>query len=120
VAAINTYIFWTYLESELSDLQPLFEKYFEGLELRRDYEDSWEWLEGKTRNGNYELNISREHNWQQGIYENELTIIIKTNVNENEDFIANRLKNILQTSLYYGKRIYIKGTGYMYEIEKQY
>lgn len=117
---INTFTYWTYLKSELTDLQPTFEKYFEGLELHRDYEDTWEWLEGKTRDHNYELNISRKHNWEQGIYENELTIIVKTSLNENEDIIAYRLKSIFESLLYYGKRIYIKGTEYKYEIEKQY
>lgn len=117
---IKTFIYWTYIDIEISDLQKVFESCFKDLSLERDYENFWEWLDGKTVDGNYELNVSRQHNWEQGIYEKELTIIVKTKLNENEDIIAYRLKNIFQTPLYYGKRVYTKGTEYNYEIEKQY
>jgi hypothetical protein len=119
-AVINTYTFWTYFELELIEFQHLFEKCFEGLELRRDYENTWEWLEGRTKNDIYELNISRLHKWEERIYEKELTIIVKTNLNECEDTIAKRLKMFIPTTLFFGNRIYVKGTKYKYEIEKQY
>lgn len=112
--------FWTYINKELIELQPVFENHFKGLHLTRDYEDTWEWLEGRTEDLTYELNISRQHNWEQGLYDKELIIEIIANPIVGEDEIGRIFKNILSTSVYYGTKIYIKGHEYKFEIEKEY
>ena len=44
----NTFVFWTFLSKEVIDLKKVIESLFENLSLSRDYEDTWEWLEGKS------------------------------------------------------------------------
>src|SRR6184192_3448323 len=42
--------------------------------FHRDYEDTWEWVEGKSDNG-IKVNISRPHNWKTSDY--EIPVIIR-------------------------------------------
>lgn len=112
--------FWTYINKELIELQPVFETQFQGLSLTRDYEDTWEWLEGRTVDLIYELNISRQHNWEHGLYDKELIVDIIANSNASEDEIGQILKNILLTPIYYGTKTYSRGHEYKFEIEKEY
>ncbi|MCB0535683.1 MAG: hypothetical protein KDD14_25990, partial [Saprospiraceae bacterium] len=60
--------FWLYLEIELTDLLPRFERIFQVDNLYRDYENVWEWIESRDSTGEIYLNISRSHNWENGNY----------------------------------------------------
>jgi hypothetical protein len=44
-------------------------------ELEECGEDEWEWMEGSTANG-LKVNISRRHDWSQGIYDEPISITV--------------------------------------------
>ncbi len=44
-------------------------------DFHRDYENEWEWMEGSTANG-LKVNISRRHDWSQGIYDEPISITV--------------------------------------------
>ena len=111
--------YWAYVNKELKELKNVFEEIFEGLILNRDDEDTWEWLAGKSIPLGYEFNISRKHNWGQGLYHSELIVNIKSKHYINIDEIGSALKNILSTTIYYGNKIYLKGTDYQFLVTKE-
>lgn len=94
-----------YLEVELTDLLPRFEKAFQIDNLYRDYENVWEWLESKDRKSEFYLNISRSHNWKKGNYFEPINMIIEKNSEESisEDEIGKRLFNEFKTTIYFGE-----------------
>jgi hypothetical protein len=112
--------YWAYVNKELEELKNVFEETFKGLILHRDYEDTWEWLEGKTNSLEYEFDISRKHNWKQGLYHTELIINIKSKCDIDIDEIGNILKNILSTTIYYGNKVYTGTNDYQFAIIKKY
>ena len=112
--------YWTYINKELGELKNVFEKPFKGLVLRKDDEDTWEWLEGKTDLLGYEFDISRKHKWGQGLYNSELIVKIKSKKNIDIDKIGNILKDILSTTVYYGNKTYIGDNNYQFIIMKKY
>jgi hypothetical protein len=42
-------------------------------DFHRDYEDTWEWFEGRRKDG-FSVNISRSHNWKTGNYDCPVSI----------------------------------------------
>jgi hypothetical protein len=116
----NTYTFWTYIDKEIAELQTDFEELFDGLKLFRDYEDTWEWLEGKTVDDNFEINISRQHNWETGEYEKELVMIVKTELEEIQDKLGSELKDKLGSIIYFGERTYLRGNDFRFQKKKEY
>jgi hypothetical protein len=112
--------YWVYVCKELIDLKNVFEETFNGLVLNKDDENTWEWLEGKSILLGYNFNISRKHNWGQSLYDTELIIDIKSKHSINIDEMASILKNILSTTIYYGNKIYLRGTDYQFIAMKKY
>ncbi len=97
--------FWIYLERDLIDLQPEFEKIFRVNNLYRDYENVWEWIESSDRKSNLYLNISRPHDWEKGEYKKPIMIIVESNngIELNESEIALRIKKQFNCDVFAGK-----------------
>ena len=76
--------FWMFLEIELMDLLPRFEKVFQFSHLYHDSENVWEWLQSKDR----PINIFVEHNFKESI---------------NVDEIGKKLFEEFKTAIYYGE-----------------
>ena len=97
--------FWIYIERELTDLLPQFEKIFEVDNLYHDYENVYEWLESENRNLKYYLNISRPHDWNKGLYDKPMIIIVENNGNDqiDADSIAKRIKKELECDVFSGE-----------------
>ena len=97
--------FWIYIERDLIELQPKFEKIFGVDNLYRDYENVWEWIESSDRTLNIYLNISRPHDWEKGEYDKPIMITVESN-NENklnEEEIASMIKNGLKCEVFAGE-----------------
>ena len=95
------FTFWCYLESELLDLLPQFEKIFPISNIQRDYENVWEWLES---NGNdFNLNVSRSHNWKTGDYDDPIKIEISSENLKVEDYYGNLFLQQFKTTIYFGE-----------------
>ena len=99
--------FWIYLEKELRELQPEFEKIFGVDNLYRDYENVWEWLESSDKKSKFYLNISRPHDWEKGEYEKPIMIIVESNIEEplNEEEIAKMIKEELKCDVFAGENV---------------
>ena len=97
--------FWMFLEIELTDLLPRFEKVFGVDNLYRDYENVWEWLESKDRESEFYLNISRSHDWKKGNYDEPINMIIEKNSKEliDEDKIGRMLFKEFKITIYFGE-----------------
>ena len=64
--------FWTYSKKEVADLATPLSELLQATDLTHDYENTWEWIEGKSQKLNSKINISREHDWEKGKYEKPL------------------------------------------------
>ncbi len=97
--------FWIYLEIDLIDLKPKFEKIFNVNNLYRDYENVWEWIESSDRNSKIYLNISRPHNWQNGDFKKPIIIIVESNNQKklSEEKIAYAIKTELKCEVFTGE-----------------
>lgn len=94
-----------FLEIELTDLLPRFEKIFQVNNLYQDYENVWEWIESKDRASKFYLNISRSHDWEKGTYSEPINMIIEKNLKEpiNEDEIGKKLFDEFRTTIFFGE-----------------
>ena len=107
--------YWFFIEKELTDIVHELHQLLELKASDRDYEDTWEWFETDTKELNAEkkyVNIAREHNWEQGVYECPVMLLIKnSNIETRETglYISNRLG----VKVFYGKVVYDHG-GYSY------
>ena len=97
--------FWIYIDRELSELQPKFEKIFGVDNLYRDYENVWEWIESSDSASSLYLNISRTHDWEKGEYNKPIMITVESNTEEdlNEEKIANLIKDELNCEVFTGE-----------------
>lgn len=97
--------FWMFLEIELTDLLPRFEKVFQIDNLYQDYENVWEWLESKDRKSEFYLNISRSHDWKKGNYDEPINMMIERNSKKsiNQDEIGKNLLKEFKTTIYFGE-----------------
>ncbi len=97
--------FWMFLEIELMDLLPRFEKVFQFSHLYHDSENVWEWLQSKDRSGEIYLNISRSHDQEKGNYNEPINIFVEHNFKEsiNVDEIGKKLFEEFKTAIYYGE-----------------
>jgi hypothetical protein len=88
----------------------------------RDYEDTWEWIEGETPDG-IKINVSRPHNWKTGEYDRPAIIRLtgkrKLLTPERIAAIAQKLANRLTTSVWIGSASGVENPNtYSFEIEK--
>ena len=71
----------------------------------RDYEDTWEWLEGKGLKGLH-VNISRPHNWQTGEYAAPVVVHVSGPMTKlTDEFLSHSgqaLADRLQTEVWIG------------------
>lgn len=97
--------FWMFLEIELTDLLPRFEKVFQVSNLYQDNENVWEWLQSKNRWEKTYLNISRSHDQEKGNYNEPINIFVEHNFKEsiNVDEIGKKLFKEFKTAIYYGE-----------------
>ncbi|MDQ0112449.1 hypothetical protein [Paenibacillus harenae] len=109
--------FWFFIEREMTD----FIKDLNFLscldESHRDYEDTWEWYEfgsiDQISNDIY-INISRKHNWKQGIYKCPVRLKYENSGMEINE-IGLSISNQLGLKVYYGQVIYEGGNDYSYK-----
>jgi len=69
----NIVIFGFLLQEELVECSRAVMQVFGVTDFDRDYENVWEWVEGKNESG-FDVNISRPHNWKQGLYDKPVVV----------------------------------------------
>jgi hypothetical protein len=74
------------LRKELGDAGKSIMDCFGAAKFYRDYEDTWEWLEGRTAGG-LSVNVSRPHNWKTGEYDRPVRIHVKSRWRREKLFI---------------------------------
>jgi hypothetical protein len=118
----HTLTFWTFTKMELIDIGPILGKIFPAIEFTRDYEDTWEWLEGTSPSNELYVNVSRKHNWNKGVHDSELVFSIGTvnNSEEEVDRLGSLIRLELGEATYYGQQKYIKGNERQYVSLKEY
>lgn len=103
--------FWFFIEKELTEIVHDLNEILQLNDSDRDYEDTWEWFETDTRDldqADQYVNIAREHNWKQGVYECPVLLLIRNSnlkINEIGLYILNRLG----VAVYYGDVVYNRG-----------
>ena len=105
--------YWIYIEKEISDLTDIFSKLFNVSDFHRDYENVWEWIEGQSDKLNAEINISRKHNWESGLYDKPLRIQFNFSNGKNSskiDELGMLIAKELKTETFYGEINHLKGT----------
>ena len=74
-------------------------------DFSRDYEDTWEWVEGDSQDGLY-INVSRPHNWKAGEYDIPVVVRVSGPITAlTREFLSDRgqqLANRLQTEVWIG------------------
>ncbi|SRR6266568_7969200 len=90
----------------------------------RDYEDTWEWIEGEGAE-RLRVNISRPHNWKTGDYEVPVVVHVHGPASRltKELFAgyASRLATVLRTEVWIGKVAPVKSERhYDFEIEQRF
>lgn len=97
--------FWIYLDKELVELKPDFEKLFGVENLYHDYENVWEWIESADRNSEIYLNISRTHDGISGDYDKPIMIKIEAHdaLQLNEWEIAMKVKEHINCEVFAGE-----------------
>jgi hypothetical protein len=89
----------------------------------RDYEDTWEWVQGGSKDGLL-VNISRPHNWKTG--EHHIPVVVRVSGPASkltEEFLSESgqgLANRLQTEVWIGNVLVNpkNGSHYDFEIER--
>ena len=97
--------FWFYVEKELSDVIEDIKEILRLPECHRDYEDRWEWYELEDTVDSEQMisfNMSREHDWTQGLYECPVILRIEY-PGYDIDEIGRRLLEVFQVSIQFGK-----------------
>lgn len=111
--------FWFFIEQELSEVVNTMKDIFHISGLYRDYEDTWEWLESEDKDAEVYVNISREHNWKNGIYTCPVILVLRRKeehfslieINELGIIIA----NMLGTVVFYGDISYLGNSKYEFK-----
>ena len=91
----------------------------------RDYEDTWEWLEGNGSNG-LQVNVSRPHNWKSGEYGIPVTVRVSAPIDRlSSEFLSamgQRLADCLQTEVWIGNVMADSNSrsGYKFVIEQRF
>lgn len=91
----------------------------------RDYEDTWEWIEGDRKDGLH-VNVSRPHNWKTGDYHIPVVVRISGPVGKlTNDFLSEcgqGLANRLQTEVWIGNVLSNpkSESNYDFEIEQRF
>lgn len=71
----------------------------------RDYEDTWEWVQGESAE-RLHVNISRPHNWKTGDYEVPVIVRVRGPASRLTDELfsayASRLASALRTEVWFG------------------
>ena len=74
------------LRKELADAGGSIMECFGVTDFYRDYEDTWEWLEGRRADG-LSVNVSRPHKQDTGDYDRPVLIVVKSRWKSEESFV---------------------------------
>lgn len=91
----------------------------------RDYEDTWEWVEGDNSDGLH-VNVSRPHNWKSGEYDIPVVVRVSGPIDRlTGDFLSQagqKLADCLKTEVWIGNALTDdKRRGhYEFEIEQRF
>ena len=93
------------LARELEDCAKDIMAVFGVTDFQRDYEDTWEWIEGESAE-RLRVNISRPHNWKTGEYEVPVIVKVSGRASRLTDELfaldAQRLAGALKTEVWSG------------------
>jgi hypothetical protein len=115
--------YWFYLNRELTDICDQFQEIFGINSLQRDYENHWEWLEGKSADSTIYINVSRPHNWKTGEYDQPIRVRVEVNGgNENDlnlihDF-GYKLSSVLNKEVYFGDVVPLGGNNLEFVVKQ--
>jgi hypothetical protein len=124
-ASKNAENFGFYLNRDLEDCGKDIMAVFDISDFDRDYEDTWEWVEGKGQNGLH-VNISRPHNWKNGEYTLPVVVRVSGPLSKLTDEFLSRsaqaLADRLRTKVWIGNvvRKSRNDSHYDFEIEKEF
>ena len=108
------------LRRELDDCGKEIMAVFGVPDFYRDYEDTWEWVEGDGQDGLH-VNVSRPHNWKTGEYEIPVVVRVSGPVTKlTREFLSEsgqRLANRLQTEVWIGNVVLDNKSPRHYEFE---
>jgi hypothetical protein len=115
--------YWFYLNKELSDISDQLQQIFGINSLQRDYENHWEWLEGKSEDSTTYINVSRPHNWKTGEYNEPIRIRLEMDVkNENElnliQSFGNKLSTVFKEEVYFGNVVPLEGNSLKFIVKQ--
>jgi len=93
------------LARELDDCGRDIMAVFSVTDFYRDYEDTWEWVEGDGQDGLH-VNVSRPHNWKTGDYDVPVVVRVSGPLDRlTSEFLSEsgqNLANRLQTEVWIG------------------
>lgn len=108
------------LARELDDCGKDIMEVFGGTDFYRDYEDTWEWVEGNGLDGLH-VNISRPHNWKCGEYDIPVVVRVTGPIERlTSDFLSQsgqRLADCLRTEVWIGNVVTNEKSQRHYEFE---
>jgi hypothetical protein len=108
------------LARELDDCGQDIMTVFGVIDFHRDYEDTWEWVEGDGSDGLH-VNISRPHNWKTGEYDILVVVRVSGPIDRlTSEFLSEtgqRLANRLQTEVWIGNVVTDDKSRRYYEFE---
>jgi hypothetical protein len=110
------------LDRELDDCGKDVMAVFGISDFHRDYEDTWEWVEGNGPHGLH-VNMSRPHNWKTGEYDIPVVIRVTGPVTKlTRKFLsesAQRLADRLQTEVWIGNVVANTKSERHYDLEME-
>ena len=105
----------------MSDLIKPLSELLNSSDLNRDYENVWEWIEGNSSEWKSKINISREHDWENGKYDKPLILTFYYkgfNKNKTVQKIGKLLANEFKTDVNFGKIQVLKNDEYKQDIKQ--
>lgn len=110
--------FWFFAERELGEIMNDLKEALQLPKVIRDNEDSWEWFESETPDGDLYFNMAREHNWEHGRYECPIILDIRNDRSFILENIGECIATTLNIDVYYGLVYHFNGEEYKYKPKK--
>jgi hypothetical protein len=108
------------LARELEDCGKDIMAAFDVTDFYRDYEDTWEWVEGDSSDGLH-VNVSRPHNWKSGEYDIPVVVRVSGPIDRvTSEFLSQsgqRLADRLQTEVWIGNVVTEDKSQRLYKFE---
>ncbi len=117
--------FWFFIEKELYEITIMLKDSLNLPQFYRDYENEWEWCESEEKNEGIYFDITREHNWEHGIYNCPVILVIKKDgkVISSQDEIENiaiNIVNCLKVDVFYGIVTFLEDSKYSYDVKRKF